>query len=207
MSSVSLSEVCEYLRDYGHPDLTPKKVRNRATVVEESERSGRVIFDIERHRSVLGAKYTKGTGMAAFETYWERYVFDRDQKSLTKKGENMSEDQAPSLKIDSYDLLAEQRLSRAISFSLKGRDEGGYEAENTVMGSSRVVHSEEELLEFAREQQETMWLEIPRSADVLLEDRYGASEERIQEVLSHLKSAEIRYVEKKARWEWERAAE
>lgn len=207
MSSTSLSEVCKHLRDQDHPELTPEKVRKRATVVEAPEESGRVVFDIERHRSVLGCRYIEGTKMAACETYWERYVFDRNQESLTREGENVSEEQTPEIEIDDYSLLAKQRLDHVIRFRLENRGDGGYVAKNTVAGSSRVVRSKEEFLEFARDEQENTWGAIPRPADVVLEDRYGYSEESAQEALFHLKSAEVTYVEREARWEWERAAE
>ena len=54
--------------------LDERKVRDRCSVIPGNSNGDSLIVEIERHRPILGAEYTKGLGMAAFETYFMRYA-------------------------------------------------------------------------------------------------------------------------------------
>lgn len=197
-----MGPVTEYLRENQHHQLTPEKVRERATVVEGSARTDRIVFDVERHRGALGAQYTEGAAMPAFETYWQRYAYDPEAEKLEMIGENVSDDRRPTLTIENYTTLVNHRLRHAVDFVVEPVEEGRYQAEELVMGTSRVVRSKEELLAFARDCQATSWKD---SVDSMRDQmsKFDYEEDRMQEILSRVREAEIEVYEREASSAWE----
>jgi len=51
---------------------TYEKIFNRAEQVDTQDNMA--IFEIERHRAILGETYSKGRGMASYITYWPRFA-------------------------------------------------------------------------------------------------------------------------------------
>lgn len=74
----------QHSEEYGEDWIS--KVNRRATVVEDPERPGQIVFDVERHRGVLGERYEEGESMGCFITYWERFAFDPEAMILTDLG-------------------------------------------------------------------------------------------------------------------------
>lgn len=64
-------------------DLSEGKLRERSSVVPDGNGTG-LIVEIERHRAVLGAHYTKGCAMAAYETYFMRYAISAAGAKVTE---------------------------------------------------------------------------------------------------------------------------
>jgi len=88
----SLSPVVEYLEEIDGEDistgLTPKKIWERATLIDDPERPDCIVFEVERHHPILGTTYSPGSPMDAFETCWPIYSFNPTMKTIEEIGEN-----------------------------------------------------------------------------------------------------------------------
>ncbi len=88
----SLSPVVEYLEEIGGEDistgLTPKKIWDRAILIDDPELPDCIVFEVERHHPILGTSYSPGSPMAAFETCWPIYSFNPKTKTIEEIGEN-----------------------------------------------------------------------------------------------------------------------
>lgn len=110
MSDSALDPVKDYLREHSHPHLTADVVARRATVVDDPHVPEAIVFDVEKHRRALGARYRKGVPLAAYETYWERYRYDRENRTLHRVGTNVAEDQASTVTLNSVSRLLKDHL-------------------------------------------------------------------------------------------------
>jgi hypothetical protein len=73
----------------GHwPDnLTTQKLWDRARLRDDPRRPHCIVFEVERHRSLIPGGYTPGAGMSAFEAYWQIYAYDPQKDTLDIVGE------------------------------------------------------------------------------------------------------------------------
>lgn len=73
----------------GHwPDnLTTQKLWDRAQLRDDPQRPHCIVFEVERHRSLIPGGYTPGAGMSAFEVYWQIYAYDPQKDTLDILGE------------------------------------------------------------------------------------------------------------------------
>lgn len=124
---------------------TPAKVLERATVV--SFEGGRLVFEIERHRRILGASYTPGHGMSAFETYWPRFTFDLNTNELEELPEFTR--RTSELEVNAYAIAVE--LAQDHSFSFERDEEGHCVAKEATTVSEKVVESEADVAAFAED--------------------------------------------------------
>jgi hypothetical protein len=84
----ALTALDEYL-DRHADDLQngfTRKFHSRAKIIDDPERPGCIVFEIERHRGILGSCYKPGVPLSSFITYWPRYVFDPKTKTLVHLG-------------------------------------------------------------------------------------------------------------------------
>lgn len=56
--------------------LTPKKVIERASLIDHCRETGVIVFELERHQSAFGAANRRGSGMHSFVTTLRRYTFN-----------------------------------------------------------------------------------------------------------------------------------
>lgn len=106
----SLEPVTEHLQEHPHPLLAPEMIQRCATVVEAGDDKGPIVFDVEKRRKTLGARYRDGHPLAAFETYWERYSYSPEDRTLRLEGTNVGSDQTPTVTINSWGQLALDQL-------------------------------------------------------------------------------------------------
>lgn len=85
-------------------------IQRSATVVDTGDESGPLVFDVEKRQKTLGARYRDGYPLAAFETYWERYRYNPEDRTLRFEGTNVASDQTPSVTINSWGRLALDQL-------------------------------------------------------------------------------------------------
>jgi predicted acylesterase/phospholipase RssA len=70
------------------PDnLTTQKLWDRAQLRDDPQRPHCIVFEVERHRSLIPGGYTPGAGMSAFEAYWPIYAYDPQKDTLDIVGE------------------------------------------------------------------------------------------------------------------------
>lgn len=105
MCDSALDSVKEHLLEHPHPHVTPGMVEARATVVEDPQRPTAIVFDVEKRRSALGARYREDRPPAAFEAYWERYSYDPQNEELRRLGTNVAERQTSSVSVASVPRL------------------------------------------------------------------------------------------------------
>lgn len=110
MSDRPLDPVKEYLRAHPHPHLTLDGVTRCATVVHDSQHSEVLVFDVEKRRTALGARYREDGPLAAYETYWERYRYDRGNRVLRRAGTNVGEEQESTVTVNSVPQLLNDHL-------------------------------------------------------------------------------------------------
>ncbi len=84
----ALTALVEYLDEHAaefRDDFT-RKFRSRAKVIDDPARPETLVFEIERHRGILGTCYKPGVPMSSFITYWPRYAFHLVVKKLEPVG-------------------------------------------------------------------------------------------------------------------------
>lgn len=110
MDDSVLAPVKARLREHPHPRVTVEMIESHAQVVDDPECSGAIAFDVEKRRKALGARYREQRPLAAFETYWERYCYDRQTEELRRLGTNVAADQDPTVTINSVSRLLKDHL-------------------------------------------------------------------------------------------------
>lgn len=95
----------QYLSEYSHPQLSIEMLEQDALIVDDPDRPGTIVFDVRKTRGALGARYRPDRPLAAVETYWVRYCYDREQNSLSQIGTNVDESQESKIAINSVPRL------------------------------------------------------------------------------------------------------
>ena len=101
-------------RDHG---LTVEKFCERGEIVKGGQAAGKILFEVERHRPLGGAVYTRGEPMDAMQTYVARYALDLGLGIIEKLGDTTVD------MMVNYSAVADEYL-RNFSFSvirLKGQ--------------------------------------------------------------------------------------
>ena len=129
------------MRPDAYDDETARKTSERATVVEDPSRSGCIVVDVERHRSVFGDGWEKGKRMHALITYWERYTLNADGTELEQLGivrpSEFDFDHAIDLEMEDY------------SYSVEALEDGRFEVSEAYLNDSEIVNSLAEALQIA----------------------------------------------------------
>lgn len=110
MSDSALDPVKDHLRRHPHPHVTPEMVDANATVIDNPHRPDAIVFDVEKRRKALGARYGEDRPLAAFETYWERYSYDQQTEALHRLGTNVAEEQTATVTIASMSRLLKDHV-------------------------------------------------------------------------------------------------
>lgn len=126
--------------------LDSLKAFNRATLVTDDDGSGLSLFDVERHRGVLGAQYVKGVPLSAFETYWMRFAFD----PATGHRKELEQVRPSEYSVDAAALADEWSFESERSFSFEPVDEGYWEARELTSGAEGTVRDEGDVRAFGR---------------------------------------------------------
>ena len=145
-----LGLVVDYIERQGGviPDgLTAKKIRERATVVDDPGRPDCVVFEVERHRGILGAQYRPGLPMSSYETYWPRYAFCPSTEDLNEIGEVRE----PETHVDCEALAAEQTESDFLSLSFEKQGGKHLVSEAVFAKEDRLVANKDEAIEYVLE--------------------------------------------------------
>ena len=135
-----------YLQDAGDEadGLTVRKFQDRGGLLESTDHAGKIVFTVKRHRAICGDQYIPGVPMAAYETFWPRYVYDPFAKTLEIDGEVR-----PSVsRVDVVELVERQSTGEFLIFSVEQEDEG-YVCSESTCSESRVVSSPDEAARFA----------------------------------------------------------
>lgn len=156
--------------------LSAEKIRDRARVVEVDSGGGadRIVFELERHRGILGEQYVPGMAMRNFVTEVRRYAFDSETTSIEELSRRMTDAQIDAGGV--VDNLTEATLS----FTIEPVNEGFHVTE-VVSLRSETVESEAEFLQWARELPTTWDLTplLEEARDYMTADEYAAFRERV----------------------------
>lgn len=125
--------------------VNEQKLRNRASVVGDSEFPGVEVVRIERHRPILGAQYTRGMPMDAYTTYYMRFAV----KGLGQI--DQLEDEAGESDVDVESLAESATNFENMSLSINRIDSGRYRISESVLNQSAEVATIEEALSFGEE--------------------------------------------------------
>ncbi len=109
------------------------KILERMEPVDDPERPDWLVFDVERHRAVLGTRYTPGEPMYAYITYWPRYAFHPQTKTLEYLGQHR-QSQAD---ID-YELVADLRIEELV-FHFEAAGDGRHRCCEVWSNEERLV--------------------------------------------------------------------
>lgn len=105
MEDRALDQVKAHLREHPHPHVTPGMVEAQATVIDDPQRPNAIVFDVEKRKGALGARYRENHPPAVFKTYWERYCFDPQREALRRLGTNVAEEHTSTLTVASVPRL------------------------------------------------------------------------------------------------------
>lgn len=193
----AITELCQFLEEQGGEveEITPKKLWDRAEIIEDPEYPNCIVFTLERHRSIMGSFYKPGHPMAAFVTYWPLYAFDRQTRKLDQIGEAKPD----KVHID-YDHLA--REDCGLDFELSPVGDGRWRYHESCYCEEGIVSSQEELEDAASNIVDRLDLTV--YIDILSEHCGGG------EAAEHARKLAAAYEERareQARRDWEYAQE
>lgn len=149
MRMSQLDIVLDYLEDYAgrhHTDLTYKKVNERGSWLSGDAESGEIHFKVERHHSIIGAKYITGLPMAAYATYNQSYCFITDTKELYEEGQK--EYEPLDIKTISYSSLAVDIVGD--SYYIEELESGAFSFTSYISGELVAKENVEAVREAAR---------------------------------------------------------
>lgn len=124
--------------------LTPRKVFERAELVRKCPDTGKIVFEMDRHQSVLGAENRRGSGMHSFMETPRRYTFD------PAGGGSMEEsrtDDSPKLRLDTRS--AAEEYARNLSFEFEHLGGHRYRCSESSSNGSWEVSGRREAVELA----------------------------------------------------------
>lgn len=159
--------------------FTLEKFFERAMV--ESYDGDVLIFEIERHRAILGDSYTPGAAMAAFETYWPRFEYRIDSKELKALPERRDRE----VDVNAWQLARKWALDYVFTFELN--DTGDCIAHESLTGEKTKVRSEADVQRFAKSlanDVDIMAVAQPALGEALKDDEINAVVERIEKALA-----------------------
>lgn len=118
------------------------KLMNRHQIASDDNYPGRIIVEIERHRSILSAQYTQGLPMSAFETYFMRYAVDVSTSAVQEISERTG-----GIDIDLDFYVDEELLRDWFSPSIEFEN-GRYKATESVSREEALIANQDELVGF-----------------------------------------------------------
>jgi len=189
MDTESLELVVDHIERHPNAyELTAKKIRERAVLIDDPERPGSLVFEVERHRSILGGGYVPGLPMAAYVTYWPRFAFEPQTDTL----ECIGEFRESETHIDCYALAETWMMD--ISFDFEPAENGKHRCRELCCCETRLVSDQSEVEEFAAE--------IVRGTGLTwIEDVIDA--EYSSKCVAELRSALVEAMQEKAVIEWD----
>jgi hypothetical protein len=116
--------------------------------VEKSGDGETYVASIERHRGVLGATYSKGVGMFAFQTYFMQYEVNMATKEV-------KELPIRYLPVEPHDIDVDALVQEAIGWErlhlqISSLDNGKFLIQESVLNDEAVVDSLDGAIDFAR---------------------------------------------------------
>lgn len=173
-----IDEVCAHVDDRPAPGLTTDKIRDRGHVLDVTDDV--IEFEVERHTSASGAMYREGLAMSAFVTFWPRYRYDRETKTLTE----LEERRPREFECD-YGLLVDELLEYGFDLRVEAAGDA-WVCEEVIGNATAEVDDEADVQAFA-EQLIRGWTleEVFRGEleDVLDEEERAAHFARLEEAL------------------------
>ena len=195
MSINSLDAVYDFFEEVGDDvatGLTKKKIYDRATLIDDPKTKNKVVFEVERHRGVLGAFYTPGLPLSSFVTYWPIYIFDPINKLISEK----KAVKKPVIEIDTYAFIEEQ-IGDMI-FSLEQINDSEYLFEEATINLKTVIQNEQDIIRAVVDEYGDADFSFYKSS---LTEFYD--DEKIEEILDELNKAYIEAIVEKAQKAWE----
>ena len=186
---------CNYLEEQGDElDGEPsEKILDRMEPVDDPERPDWLVFDVERHRAVLGTRYTRGELIHAYITYWPRYAFCPKTRTIEYLGRHRKSEANIH-----YDLVVDIQTSE-LSFNFEPVGDGRYRCREGLSNEEGLVCDVADV--------ETMAAEIVRRLshedyeNVLAEYADDATR---QEIMDQFYRALEKKGRERARRDWER---
>ena len=119
---------------------TYEKVFIRAEHIETQ--ADTAIFEIERHRAILGETYSMGMGMASYITYWPRFAFDVTTGIRTP----LPEKRQHEVEIDHVGLADTWTFD--MSFYCTRLDDGSNKIDESCGGDQAILNDASEIRRF-----------------------------------------------------------
>jgi hypothetical protein len=142
----SLDTLVGYLNATSWPaDVDERKLRDRATVTTDPALPGWDIVEVERHRAILGATYTRGQPMSAFETYFMRFAVQLKDGKVEQLPEREDD-----LDIDVASLVAEHLSYERFGLTIEAVDETRFLIREDVCGDEEIIGTLEEAIAFSQ---------------------------------------------------------
>lgn len=140
----AIQQMKVYFDQHGWPlHVDYNKLIDRASLSPETYEPGWTVVKIERHRPTLGATYTKGLPMSAFQTYWMQYALN----PVTGEVIELAEEAGP-LDIDVSGLV-DQELRDCFGLEIEPIGDGKYQVYDNVGKRTQEVSNVEETIDFA----------------------------------------------------------
>lgn len=126
--------------------LSAAKLRERAYVVEPTpeDPTDRIVFELERHRGLLGERYVPGSPMRNFATEVRRYAFDPVTETIRE-----CDRQVTDVQVDAAGVV-DTFTETGVAF-LVDQTADGYTVREVVSGREATVQSEAECCRWARQ--------------------------------------------------------
>lgn len=194
----AIQQMKVYFDQHGWPlDVGYDKLIDRVSLSPATYGSGWTVIEIERHRAILGATYTQGAGMNAFQTYWMRYALN----PVTGEVKELAEETGP-LNID-VPALVEEDLGNDFGLEIGPLDNGKYEIYDSICNRKKEVSNVEEVITVALAEMQGWSNSFKES----LQREESIAGEKIDQLVSEYEEAFREQVTEKARRAWEEREE
>jgi hypothetical protein len=115
-------------------DVNEQKLRKRYVIGHDDVLPRNYIVEIERHRSILGAEYTRGLPMAAYQTYYMRYAVQLQTKEVEELPDRNGE-----INVDVDAIVDEHTNHESFSLSVKAIDQTRFVIREDVCGDEENI--------------------------------------------------------------------
>lgn len=194
----AIQQMKVYFDQHGWPlDVGYDKLIDRVSLSPATYGSGWTVIEIERHQAALGATYTQGAGMNAFQTYWMRYALN----PVTGEVKELAEETGP-LNID-VPALVEEDLGNDFGLEIGPLDNGKYEIYDSVCNRKKEVSNVEEVITVALAEMQG-WSNFFKES---LQREESIAGEKIDQLVSEYEEAFREQVTEKARQVWKERKE
>jgi len=193
-----ISELINFFEENGWPlYINNNKFLERASYKIHPNKPECFVVEIERHRPILGAGYTRGLPMRAFQTYWMRYSVHPETKEVKELPEKKGE-----ISIGMCGIVNEE-LENGLELVIKPIGSNRYQISDHISKEEKVISTLQEAKSFAMNLSKC-FIDYFKEFRLAESEELGISKEQEKKLLSDYKKELKEQIVDKVEYTWEK---